>query len=66
MDRALNGVEAPVFHGGEQVGTPRIYNDRLLMLLLNNRAPGRFTRTNGRITGTAEGWIDPEKLERER
>ena len=42
MDRALNGVEVPVYHFGAVVGTRRVYNDRLLMFLLRNRAPGRF------------------------
>jgi hypothetical protein len=42
MDRALYGTEDPVFWQGEQVGTRRVYNDRLLMFLLSNRAPGRF------------------------
>lgn len=42
MDRALNGVEVPVYHFGAVVGTRRVYNDRLLMFLLRNRAPRRF------------------------
>ncbi len=42
MDRALNGVETPIFYHGEEVGRRRVYNDRLLMFLLNNRAPQRF------------------------
>ena len=37
-ERALNGVEEPVFYHGEQVGTRRRYNDRLLMMLLRVRA----------------------------
>ena len=42
MDRALNGVEVPVYHFGAVIGTRRVYNDRLLMFLLRNRAPKRF------------------------
>jgi hypothetical protein len=42
MDRALNGVEVPVYHFGAVVGTRRVHNDRLLMFLLRNRAPKRF------------------------
>ncbi|APE28512.1 hypothetical protein [Aurantiacibacter gangjinensis] len=42
MDRALNGVEVPVYSYGKLVGTRTIYNDRLLMFMLRNRAPGRF------------------------
>ncbi len=42
MDRALHGVEEPVYHAGAIVGTRRVYNDRLLMFMLRNRAPKRF------------------------
>ncbi|PXA83820.1 hypothetical protein DMC47_42205 [Nostoc sp. 3335mG] len=37
LARALDGVEEPVFFKGEEVGTRRRYNDRLLMFLLKNR-----------------------------
>lgn len=43
MERALYGIEVPVYHFGAVVGTRRVYNDRLLMFLLRNRAPRRFT-----------------------
>jgi hypothetical protein len=42
MERALNGVETPVYHFGRIVGTRRRYNDRLLMFVLRNRAGKRF------------------------
>ena len=42
MDRALNGVEVPVYSYGKHIGERVIYNDRLLMFLLRNRAPERF------------------------
>jgi hypothetical protein len=42
MDRALNGVEVPVYSYGKLVGTRTVHNDRLVMFLLRNRAPGRF------------------------
>lgn len=42
MDRALNGVEEPVYSYGKLIGTRRRYNDRLLMFILRNRAPERF------------------------
>ena len=42
MDRALNGVEVPVYSYGQLVGTRISYNDRLLMFMLRNRAPERF------------------------
>ena len=49
MDRALNGIEVPVYSYGKLVGTRTIYNDRLLMFMLRNRAPGRFAE------GSAKG-----------
>ncbi len=42
MDRALNGVEVPVYSYGKLVGTRTVHNDRLLMFMLRNRAPERF------------------------
>jgi hypothetical protein len=43
MDRALNGVEVPVYSYGKLVGTRTVHNDRLVMFMLRNRAPDRFT-----------------------
>lgn len=48
MERALNGVEVPVYHFGAVVGARRVYNDRLLMFLLRNRAPDRFAADGAR------------------
>lgn len=42
IERALQGIEEPVFWKGEQVGTRRRYNDKLLMFLLRGRAPFDF------------------------
>ena len=42
MERALNGVEVPVYSYGKLVGTRIKHNDRLVMFMLRNRAPGRF------------------------
>jgi len=42
MDRALHGVEQPVYSYGKLIGTRRVTNDALLMFLLRNRAPHRF------------------------
>lgn len=42
MERALFGVEVPVYSYGKLVGTRRVFNDALLMFLLRNRAPHRF------------------------
>jgi hypothetical protein len=43
MDRALHGVETPVYSYGKLVGTRRVYNDALLMFMLRNRATKRFS-----------------------
>jgi hypothetical protein len=42
MDRALHGVEQPLYSYGKLVGQRTVYNDRLLMFMLRNRAPERF------------------------
>lgn len=47
MNRALNGVEEPVYSYGKLVGTRQRYNDRLLMFILRNRAPDRFAAGGG-------------------
>ena len=49
MERALNGVEVPVYAYGKIIGTRTVYNDRLLMFMLRNRAPKRFAA--GRASG---------------
>ncbi|MEO6153474.1 MAG: hypothetical protein ABIT09_08605 [Croceibacterium sp.] len=48
MERALNGIEVPVYSYGKLVGTRIKYNDRLLMFMLRNRAPKRFTEGGAR------------------
>ncbi len=42
MERALEGVEVPIYSYGKLVGARRVHNDRLLMFLLRNRASQRF------------------------
>jgi hypothetical protein len=60
MDRALNGVEEPLYSYGKLVGTRRRYNDRLLMFILRNRAPERFA--DGKARGLNA--IDQMELKR--
>lgn len=60
MDRALNGTEEPIYYHGEKVGDRTIYNDRLLMFLLSNRAPARFAQGNARTIGS----VSPRELAR--
>ena len=47
MERALHGVEVPVYSYGKLVGTRRVFNDRLLMFILRNRAAQRFNAGTG-------------------
>jgi hypothetical protein len=61
MDRALNGVDVPIIYHGEERGTRKVYNDRLLMFMLRNRAPERF---GGGLREGGGGAIDRMKLAR--
>ncbi|QIG52772.1 hypothetical protein G6N82_00090 [Altererythrobacter sp. BO-6] len=63
MDRAINGVEEPVYSYGALVGTRTRYNDRLLMFLLRNRAPHRFAEGGG---ARGLSGLDHTRLEQER
>lgn len=67
MERALNGVAEDVYWRGEAVGTRRRYNDRLLMFILRNRAPERFSQGQ-RISGmgglNAVGQMEVERLKK--
>jgi len=54
MDRALNGVEVPVYSYGKLIGTRTVYNDRLLMFMLRNRAPDRFTGGKARALSATD------------
>lgn len=42
--RARDGVEKPVFYGGEVKGTVRVYSDQLAMFLLRARRPEIYDR----------------------
>jgi hypothetical protein len=65
MDRALNGHEQPVYSYGKRVGTRTVYNDRLLMFMLRNRAPDRFGGGLSANTGASgNNAIDRGKLAR--
>ena len=64
MDRALNGVDVPVYSYGKLVGTRTTYNDRLLMFMLRNRAPDRFAE--GRAKGlNAVGQMELKRLKKQ-
>lgn len=65
MDRALNGVEVPVYSYGKLVGTRVVYNDRLLMFLLRNRAPERFNAADNPRALGAVGRMRLERLKQQ-
>lgn len=58
--RALEGVEQPVFHKGGQVGTRRVYSDRLLVFLLQAHGHGPAGLRGGRAAGRPEPEPEPE------
>ncbi|MCW1430337.1 hypothetical protein [Novosphingobium sp. JCM 18896] len=57
LERALHGVEVPVFHKGEQVGTYRRYDERLTCFLLARRN-SLGAQVLGRYTAAAEFWSE--------
>jgi hypothetical protein len=64
MDRALNGVEEPLYSYGKLIGTRRRYNDRLLMFILRNRAPERFAEGAPKALN-AVGKMEAERLKKQ-
>jgi hypothetical protein len=42
LERAVHGVEVPIYSYGKLIGTRIVHNDRLLMFMLRNRAMDRF------------------------
>ena len=65
MDRALNGVEEPLYSYGKLIGTRRKYNDRLLMFILRNRAPERFAAGGGPRGPNAVSQMQLDKLKKQ-
>jgi hypothetical protein len=73
MDRALNGVEVPVYSYGKLIGSRMVYNDRLLMFLLRNRASQRFAEnsrqgaaTRSELARLKREWREEWEAERAR
>ena len=61
--RAVEGVERPVYHQGEQVGTVREYSDTLLIFLLKGWRPERYKdRHEVGHRGTVELWHKLEQV----
>lgn len=40
--RAVKGVDRPVFHEGAQIGTVKVYSDKLIEFLLKGAAPKKY------------------------
>ncbi len=57
LERALHGVEVPVFHMGEQIGTRRHFDERLTVHLLSARNRHGAQRL-GRYTVASEFWSE--------
>lgn len=55
--RAVDGVERPLMHKGEEVGTVREYSDQLLMFLLKGVRPEKYRE---RIHLLTEDAVDAE------
>jgi len=59
IERALNGVDAPLIYHGEVVGTYRKFDNRLAAFILRNHLPGQYGEDGGRRPHA----IDAKKLE---
>ena len=44
IDRVRNGVEKPIFFGGEEKGVMRVYSDNLAMFILKAKRPEIYDR----------------------
>jgi hypothetical protein len=54
LERALNGVEVPIFHRGEQVGSYRRFDERLTVALLTMSTARGNVPVLGRLAPDAE------------
>lgn len=75
MDRALYGTEEVVVQNGDTIVKRRRYNERLVMFILRNRAPERFSEGGARglsavdtmrLKRLKEAWRDEWEHERRR
>lgn len=57
LERALFGVEVPVFHGGEQIDTRRHFDERLAIYFLSRRNAQGAQRLS-RYGAAAEYWSE--------
>jgi len=57
LERALHGVEVPIFHNGEQIGSRRHFDERLTTWLLSRRNAQGAQRIS-RYSMAAEFWSE--------
>lgn len=67
--RGVEGVDRPVFQGGEQVGMVREYSDTLLVLLLKGAKPEKYrdrqeVKHDGQIDMTVTDLTDEQRVQR--
>lgn len=65
MDRALNGVEVPVYSYGKLIGARTVYDNRLGMFMLRNRLPERFAAGGGPRALNAVGKMELTRLKKQ-
>ncbi len=61
--RGVEGVDEPVFHGGEEVGAVRKFSDTLLIFMLKARKPEKYRETTRHeLTGKDGAPLDFSQL----
>ena len=66
LRRAVLGWDEPVFHHGKQVGTKRVYDSTLAIVLLNGRRPEKYKRVSTASLAKAEAKESGADDQRER
>ena len=64
-ERAIHGVEVPVFCFGNLIGHRTVYNDRLGMFMLRNRLPARFAQGGAPKALNAVGKMELARLKKQ-
>lgn len=63
MRRATQGVERPVFQGGQWVGSEQVYSDTLMTLLLKGNRPRKFRENiSAELSGVNGGAIEHQQV----
>jgi hypothetical protein len=64
-DRAIHGVEVPVFCFGNLIAYRTVHNDRLGMFMLRNRLPERYAAGGGPKALNAVGQMETARLKKQ-